>query len=275
MNQIISRARASALPPAAAAGPLLPRADKAVPAFGGYHFSAGAVPAETSGVFVLTRQVGDFLYPVLIGQAQDIATALADFKTQNSALAQEIDGWLWMERAHARQQSHIVRELIGKFHPPLNTEHRKGRAATEIAALVPDRAIDLGGTAAVQHLAAEISVTEEELVRLVREFYTLAQADPLIGPVFNCTIVDWEKHYEVVHDFWSRTLLGTTRYKGNPFTPHLTLHLKPEYFDRWIELFKSTAQSVLQPVAAQRAIAKVEHMSTCFQAGLFLPSLPE
>jgi truncated hemoglobin YjbI len=74
---------------------------------------------------------------------------------------------------------------------------------------------------------------------------------------------------------WSRTLLGTTRYKGNPFTPHLTHHLKPEYFDRWIKMFKSTAQSVLRPVAAQRAIAKVEHMSTCFQAGLFLPALPE
>jgi truncated hemoglobin YjbI len=51
------------------------------------------------------------------------------------------------------------------------------------------------------------------------------------------------------------------------------LQLKPEHFTRWVDLFKATARKVLEPAAADRAIAKVEHMSTCFQAGLFLPSL--
>jgi truncated hemoglobin YjbI len=77
-----------------------------------------------------------------------------------------------------------------------------------------------------------------------------------------------------VQDFWSRTILGTERYTGNPFSPHirLALALAPAHFDRWIELFKATATRVLQPVAAQRAIAKVEHMNACFQSGLFLPT---
>jgi truncated hemoglobin YjbI len=69
-------------------------------------------------------------------------------------------------------------------------------------------------------------------------------------------------------------LLGTTRYRSSPFTPHLSLNLKPEFFDRWIELFKSAAVAHLPPVAARAAIAKVEHMSVCFQAGLFPPKPP-
>jgi truncated hemoglobin YjbI len=137
--------------------------------------------------------------------------------------------------------------------------------------LIPDRAdSNVQGV----DLAAEIVVSEEELRALVRGFYAQAFADPMIGPIFKQAISDWEHHFEVVANFWSRTLLGTTRYKGNPFAPHVFLDLKPEFFDRWITIFKPNAEKFLQPAAAHRAIAKVEHMSVCFQAGLFPPDLP-
>jgi len=266
-----SPSQTSPLPMAAAAGPELPRAGQASPTFNGFHFAAGEVPPGVAGIFVLTRQIGDFLYPALMGEAEDMATAIAAAKTADPQLAGEVDGISWMERANARQRAHILRELIGKFEPPLNIEHRKGRAAPAIAALIPDRASsDVQGV----DLAAEIVVSEEELRALVRGFYAQAFADPLIGPIFKQAISDWEHHFDVVANFWSRTLLGTTRYKGNPFAPHVFLDLKPEFFDRWIAIFKPNAEKFLQPAAAHRAIAKVEHMSVCFQAGLFPPDLP-
>ncbi len=256
-----------------AASPALPRVDETEPSLGGYHFSAGQPSAATAGVFVLTRQIGDFLYPVLIGEGEDIAAALARARALDGQLAQQTDGLLWMARANARQRAHILRELAGKFNPPLNIEHRKGGAAPAIAAFIPDRA-SVVGLAPAEDLTAEVRVDEAELRQLVRVFYAQAMQDPLIGPVFNAAVADWEHHFDVVQNFWSRTLLGTTRYKGNPFAPHMPLDLKPEFFDRWIAIFKTVANDVLQPEAARRAVAKVEHMSVCFQTGLFLPEIP-
>ena len=71
-----------------------------------------------------------------------------------------------------------------------------------------------------------------------------------------------------MHNFWSRALIGTSRYSGFPFTVHIPLKLKPEHFERWLDLFRATAAETLPPEAARLAILKVEHMSTCFQAGL-------
>ena len=272
MSQSASRTYASALPPAAP-GPDLPRAGDNDPSFLGYQFKAGEPAAAVAGLFMLTRQIGDYLYPVLIGEGDEIVAALAAARDAIPALADDADGQFWMERSQARQRAHIVRGLIGKFDPPLNVEFRKGRSAPEIAALVADRA-GLADAGTAEHLTAEVKVSDDELRELVRAFYAEAKDDPLIGPVFNSAVVDWEHHFEIVERFWSRTLLGTTDYKGNPFAPHMPLKLKPEFFDRWLEIFKPNAERILQPPAAQRAIAKVEHMSTCFQAGLFLPAPP-
>lgn len=246
---------------------VLPHADSPEPVFGGFRFTSGEAPND-AGVFVFTRRLGSALYPVLIGEANDLANGIARVRDHDDVAARESDGRFWMVRANARQRVDIVRTLIGKFDPPLNVEHRKRGAAPEIAALVPDRAF--AGSEQASHLGP-ITVSEDELTALVREFYEHARADSLIGPVFAHAIHDWEGHHKVVQNFWSRTMLGTARYSGNPFGPHRDLNLRPEHFDRWIELFTAAARKVLQPSAAERAIAKVQHMSVCFQAGLTSP----
>jgi len=263
----------SPLPLAKKAGPILPRADAPEIVLGGFVFSA-ANPPQGPGLFALTRRIGDFLYPVLIGEAENMAAAVEERRAEDPVLAAGLaDGLCWMARDNARIRVHVLRELVGKYDPPLNVEHRKGRAAPEIAALVPDRAKNLpAGEAELG--AAKIEVSEEELRDLVRAFYETALVDPAIGPVFKRSVADWEHHFMLAADFWSRSLLGTTRYTGSPFTPHLSLNLKPEFFERWIELFKSAASSRLKPAAARAAISKVEHMGVCFQAGLFPPKIP-
>jgi truncated hemoglobin YjbI len=261
MSGFDNNARAPTVPGSAVT--VLPRADESEPVFGGFRFNAGAAPGE-AGVFVFTRRLGVDLYPILIGEAGNLAKGIEHVRKHDYASG-ESDGLFWMTRANGRQRLDIVRTLIGKFDPLLNTEHRKRGAAPEIAALVPDRAFPQGDHAS--HLGP-ITVTEQELDALVREFYGHARVDPLIGPIFARAIHDWEGHYKVVQNFWSRTMLGTARYSGNPFGPHRDLSLTPQHFERWIEVFTAAARKVLQASAAERAIAKVQHMSVCFQAGL-------
>ncbi len=201
-----------------------------------------------------------------------MAAEVAAFGAREAAAMKVIDGQLWMGRAQARQRLQIVRDLVRAYNPPLNLDHRTRGASPELAALVPDRAEDDPSLAQPTDLAADLSLTEADLDRLVRRFYARAMQDELIGPVFRRAVTDWEHHFGTIRDFWSKTLLGTLRYTGNPFSAHIGLGLRPEFFDRWLDLFRLTAREELPAAAADRAIAKVEHMSTCFQAGLFLPS---
>jgi truncated hemoglobin YjbI len=263
----------SPLPAAHRAGPILPVAGAADVAFSGFAFLAGD-PPPSGGLLALTRRIGDFLYPVLFAEAADMAAALVKLRADEPVLASGLaDGCFWSARDNARQRQHILRELIGKYDPPLNEQFRMGHAAPEIAALVPDRGKDLPAGEA-EHGAAPIEASEAEIKAMVRAFYSEAMEDPLIGPVFKSHVSDWEHHFDIVQNFWSRSLLGTTRYTGSPFTPHLSMHLKPEFFDRWVGLFRKNAEANLKPAAARMAIARVEHMSTCFQAGLFPPAMP-
>lgn len=264
----------SPLPPARRAGPILPRAEDPEVAFAGFVFAAGEPPAAP-GLLALTRRIGEFLYPVIFTEAEDLAAELARLRAQESVLASGLaDGCFWSARDNARMRKHVLRDLVGKYDPPLNEDFRTGHAAPEIAALVPDRAKNLP-TGVAGHGAEPIEATEGELKAMVRAFYSEAMDDPLIGPVFKSHVSDWDHHFEIVQNFWSRSLLGTSRYAGSPFTPHLSMNLKPEFFDRWVALFRKNAEANLKPAAAQAAIARVEHMSVCFQAGLFPPKMPQ
>ena len=195
----------------AASAPDYPAADDAAPALGGFAFSRAA-PPHAPGVFALTLAVAGRAYPVVIGEGEDLALALAAAEAALPPLPGAV-GRLWMERGPARQRGHIVSDLVRKLNPPLNVEGRSARAPAEIAALAPDAAADAFPPAVEDEGAA---VSEEALDRLVRSFYAAAREDPLIGPVFAGAVADWEHHYGVVHDFWSRTLLGTSRYQRLP-----------------------------------------------------------
>lgn len=240
--------------------------------FAGYAFTPAEAAPARPGLFILTRSVAGRPLPLYAGEGEDMAAALAAFRSENPKEASVADGLFVLDRPLVRVRQHTLRDIVSRFDPPLNVEHRKAPAAPDLAALVvEDRGAGLGGLN--EQPGAALSVTEDDLKRLVESFYGRAAADPLLGPVFTRAIPDWEGHYQIVQNFWSRTLLGTTRYSGMPFAAHIPLQLKPEHFARWVALFRETAVEVLEPVAAARAIAKVEHMSTCFQAGLFPPDL--
>ena len=57
-------------------------------------------------------------------------------------------------------------------------------------------------------------IAEEALAALVSAFYAKVRRDPLIGPVFNGAIEDWDEHLPKLQSFWLSVVLGTGRYKG-------------------------------------------------------------
>lgn len=111
--------------------------------------------------------------------------------------------------------------------------------------------------------------TEDDIAVLVTRFYDRARKDPELGPVLGAAIDDWERHHRIVIDFWSRTLLGTSRYRGHPYGVHARLPLRPEHFMRWLDLFRRTAAETLPAAAARCVVARAEHMAESFKAGLF------
>ena len=101
--------------------------------------------------------------------------------------------------------------------------------------------------------ADEVAVT-----RLVDRFYDRIRAEPRLGPIFENAIHDWDQHLQVMRDFWSRALLGTERYNGCVMSPHFGLPIESVDLDRFLELFRPTAESTLPRDTAQRAIQVAE-----------------
>ena len=86
---------------------------------------------------------------------------------------------------------------------------------------------------------------KQDIDTLIRNFYTKARVDELIGKFFNEVIeINWNLHIPKIVDFWDSILLGETKYEGNPMTPHFILNEKEplltEHFNQWILLFNET-----------------------------------
>lgn len=96
--------------------------------------------------------------------------------------------------------------------------------------------------------------TEEEISRLVHEFYAKARKDPSLGPIFEAHVIDWDAHFVQMTNFWSAQLRGTSRFRGAPMPKHIVLpDLTAELFLRWLELFKQTTHELGNTALEQHA----------------------
>ena len=98
------------------------------------------------------------------------------------------------------------------------------------------------------------SMLDERMIHdVVHGFYDKIRADALLGPVFNGAIADeeWPHHLAKMCDFWSATLLRTSRYQGRPLPPHLALpDIGEAHFRRWLTLFRATVEVHCPPPVA-------------------------
>lgn len=123
---------------------------------------------------------------------------------------------------------------------------------------------------AVRSQSAELS--EQALSRLVRQFYAKAQHDPLLGPVFESAVSDWEQHLEQVGAFWVTAALGVPAYRGNPMAAHGKHALTPMMFDRWLRIWGETADEVFTADVAADLKGRASAIAESLKAGPFVDS---
>lgn len=85
----------------------------------------------------------------------------------------------------------------------------------------------------------------EDLVNLMKAFYTKALVDESIGHYFTQVVqLDMEIHLPRITDFWETVVFDAGKYQGNTMKIHEDLHEKSPFesahFTRWIDLFKAT-----------------------------------
>jgi hemoglobin len=106
-------------------------------------------------------------------------------------------------------------------------------------------------------------LTEQQLTDVVGWFYARVRRDPLLGPVFERHVADWDAHLHKLVAFWSSVVAGSGRYRGSPMQAHAALGdaITPAMFDRWLELWRETTAKVLPPPQAALMQDRAERMA--------------
>lgn len=112
-------------------------------------------------------------------------------------------------------------------------------------------------------------LTQPALAELVRRFYAAARLDPVLGPVFESAVGDWESHLARVTAFWTSVLLGVRAYRGDPLGAHRRRPLTPEMFERWLAIWGNAAGEMFEPETARLLGARAAMIAESLQLGLF------
>lgn len=116
----------------------------------------------------------------------------------------------------------------------------------------------------------EISLTREDIERLVDAFYEKVQADPILGPIFNPAVHDWPEHKATLVKFWSSVALGTREYRGNPMAAHRPHPIIDAHFGHWLALWGQTAHELLGDDEAEAMYAHAQRIARSLKLGLGL-----
>ncbi|WP_332303222.1 DUF1971 domain-containing protein [Rhizobium sp. GR12] len=113
-------------------------------------------------------------------------------------------------------------------------------------------------------------LTEAEINEVLQTFYAKVRTDPVLSVPFS-VVQDWDEHMVRLTDFWSSLTLTSGRYKGNPLSMHV-IHshlIRPDMFDRWLELWRQTTTYLLAPEIAYEMQAKAVRIASRFSFALF------
>ena len=130
----------------------------------------------------------------------------------------------------------------------------------------------VAGVARREQITAEIvertGISEAMIERLVHGFYAKVRRDPMLAPVFDAKIRDWEPHLKQMCAFWSSVALMTGRYHGTPMVKHMRLPVDAAHFDRWLDLFEETARELCPPAAAVHFIERARRIASSLEMGV-------
>ncbi|HEX7324412.1 MAG TPA: group III truncated hemoglobin [Rhodanobacteraceae bacterium] len=118
------------------------------------------------------------------------------------------------------------------------------------------------------------SLDESQLAELVSRFYDKVRADPLLGPVFNARVDDWDAHKVLMTSFWATVALRSGHYRGNPLAKHQPLPIGVAHFQCWLALWRKAARAVLDPPCAALLIGYAERIGYGIRVGMGLGDHP-
>lgn len=113
-------------------------------------------------------------------------------------------------------------------------------------------------------------ITRQDIELLVEAFYEHVRNDPVLGPVFNPAVHDWDEHKATLVKFWSAVVLGTREYRGNPMAAHRPHRIVAEHFEYWLSLWHHTAKQHLGEEKAEIFIGFAQRIAQSLMYGLNL-----
>ncbi|MEX0883517.1 MAG: group III truncated hemoglobin [Cyclobacteriaceae bacterium] len=109
-------------------------------------------------------------------------------------------------------------------------------------------------------------ISIEEIRELVDTFYGKVRKDPVLAPVFEQRIGNkWKIHLDKMYKFWQTVLLQEHTYHGSPFSPHASMPIGEEHFERWLRLFQETLEENFTGDKAKEAQWRAQKMAEMFQ----------
>lgn len=88
----------------------------------------------------------------------------------------------------------------------------------------------------------------DDIRSLVHAFYARVRQDPLLGPVFEAHVHDWDGHLQTLVGFWSWLVLRQGGFSGAPMPRHARLpDLSWAHFERWLALWRLTTAELERP----------------------------
>ncbi|HPE82804.1 MAG: group III truncated hemoglobin [Aequorivita sp.] len=117
--------------------------------------------------------------------------------------------------------------------------------------------------------------SREDVSLLVTTFYSKVRKEPLLGPIFNGIITDWETHLELLTDFWETNLFFKRKYFGNPMHAHIEVDKKVGgtinelHFGTWINLWHETIDELFEGETANIAKNRARNMGTFIHLNVF------
>jgi hemoglobin len=120
----------------------------------------------------------------------------------------------------------------------------------------------------------DIDLSEAHIAILVDRFYDKVRVDPLLGPVFNAAVDDWDAHKRLLTSFWCTVALRARTYRGNPLAKHRPLPIEVAHFERWLSLWHETTHEVLEDAGAELLSAYAGRIALGLSAGIGLDGMP-
>lgn len=113
------------------------------------------------------------------------------------------------------------------------------------------------------------AVTDDQIIRVVDEFYAAVQTHPELGPVFAAHVTDWPAHKAKIVRFWRNAILMDRSYDGNPMAVHRDAgDVRPGMFVPWLALFDAVLRRNLPPEVAEAWSALAHRIGRGLSYGL-------